>query len=90
MSFTPVSSNPEINWDLGLILCLVFFPHKMTDGTLRQAGDGLVLANQRTQILCCVQSLRTRLPAIVNLGDDPRTVCFRQNDALSHELSCPS
>lgn len=29
-SFTPISSNPEISWTLGLILCLVFFPHKMS------------------------------------------------------------
>lgn len=50
----------------------------------------LLLANQETQILCNGQSLRSRLPAILNLGDDPRTVYFRQNGSLlSHKLSCP-
>lgn len=29
-SITPVSSNAEISWTLGLMLCLIFLPHKMS------------------------------------------------------------
>lgn len=42
----------------------------------------LLMANQGTRSLCSGQSLRTRLPAILILGDDPRTVRFRENSSL--------